>query len=73
MVRNPPAKQETKIPWRREWLATPVFLPGKSHGQTSLTDYSPQGQKELDMTERLTHTYIYSFSDYLHIQIVTEY
>ena len=22
-----------KIPWRRDWQATPVFLPGKSHGQ----------------------------------------
>ena len=41
MVRNPPAKQETKIPWRREWLPTPVFLLGKSHGQRSLTGYSP--------------------------------
>ena len=25
-----------KIPWRREWLPTPVFLPGESHGQKSL-------------------------------------
>ena len=25
-----------KIPWRREWQNTPVFLPGKSHGQRSL-------------------------------------
>ena len=25
-----------KIPWRRNWLLTPVFLPGKSHGQRSL-------------------------------------
>ena len=32
-----------KIPWRRKWQPTPVFLPGKSHGQRSLTDYSPQG------------------------------
>ena len=24
-----------KIPWRREWQPTPVFLPGKSHGQTT--------------------------------------
>ena len=30
-----------KIPWRREWLATPVFLPGKFHSQMSLVDYSP--------------------------------
>ena len=28
------------IPWRREWQNTPVFLPGKSHGQRSLTGYS---------------------------------
>ena len=33
---------------------TPVLLPGKSHGQRSLTGYSPWGHKELDMTEQLT-------------------
>ena len=42
-----------KIPWRRKWQPTPVFWPGKSHGQRSLAGYSPQGRKELDMTERL--------------------
>ena len=30
---------------------TPVFLPGESHGQRSLADYSPWGHKEADMTE----------------------
>ena len=30
-----------KIPWRREWQSTPVFLPGKIHGQMSLVGYSP--------------------------------
>ena len=30
-----------KIPWRREWQPTPVFLPGESHGQRSLVGYSP--------------------------------
>jgi len=40
-----------KIPWRREWQSTPVFLPGKSHGQRSLVVYSPWGHKESDMTE----------------------
>ena len=46
-----------KIPWRRVWQPTPVFLPGESHGQRSLVGYSPGGPKELDMTERLrTHT-----------------
>ena len=40
-----------KIPWRRKWQPTPAFLPGKSHGQRSLADYSPWGCKELGMTE----------------------
>ena len=44
-----------KIPWRREWLPTPVFLPGEFHGQSNLAGYSPQGCKELDMTERQAH------------------
>ena len=48
-----------KILWRREWQPTPVFLPGKSHGQKSLVGYSPQGHKQLDMTEWLTHTHIH--------------
>ena len=30
-----------KIPWRRDWLPTPVVLPGESHGQRSLAGYSP--------------------------------
>ena len=30
-----------KIPWRRKWQPTPVFSPGKSHGQRSLAGYSP--------------------------------
>ena len=25
-----------KIPWRRKWLSTPIFLPRKSHGQRKL-------------------------------------
>ena len=41
-----------KIPWRRAWQPTPVFLPGKSHGQ-GLVGYSPKGLKESDTTERL--------------------
>ena len=35
-----------KIPWRRKWQPTPVFLPGESHGQRSLAVYSPWGCKE---------------------------
>ena len=41
-----------KIPWRRAWQPTPVFLPGESHGQRGLAGYSPQGRKESDATER---------------------
>ena len=58
MVKNLPAMQETgfdpgvrKVPWRKEWLPTPVFLPGESHGQKSLAGYSPCGCKESSMTE----------------------
>ena len=40
-----------KIPWRREWQPTPVFLPGESHGQRNLAGYNPWGCKESDMTE----------------------
>ena len=36
-----------KIPWRREWQPTPVFLPRKSHGQRSLVGYSPWNCKSL--------------------------
>ena len=39
------------IPWRREWQATPVFLPGKSDGRRSLVGYGPWGRKESDTTE----------------------
>ena len=50
MVKNLPAMQEAwvgKIPWRREWLPTPVFLPGKFHRQRSLVSYSPRGHKRV--------------------------
>ena len=43
-----------KIPWRREWQPTPVFLLGEYPGQRSLIGYSPWGCKELDTTERLS-------------------
>ena len=40
-----------KILWRRKWQATPVRLPGKSHGCRSLVGYSPWGSKESDTTD----------------------
>ena len=36
-----------KILWRRKWQPTAVFLPGESHGQRSLTGYSPWGYKRV--------------------------
>ena len=36
-----------KIPWRRKWQLTPVFLPGKSHRQRSLEGYSPWGSQRV--------------------------
>ena len=45
-----------KIPWRRKWELSPVFLPEKSCGQKSLVGYSPQGLKESGMTAH-THTH----------------
>ena len=43
-----------KIPWRRKWQLTPVFLLGKSYGQRSLAGHSPQGHKESDTTKVLS-------------------
>ena len=40
-----------KIPWRRAWQPTPVFVPGESHGQRNLEGYSPRGCNELDMAK----------------------
>ena len=61
-----------KIPWRRAWQPTPVFLPGESHAQRSLVDYSPWGLKESDMTEELTLTkaimLIYFFAKFTQIK-----
>ena len=57
LVKNHPAMQETQVPslgqedsWRRKWQPTSVFLPGKSHGQSSIAGYSQWGRKESDKT-----------------------
>ena len=44
-----------KIPWKRAWQPAPVFLPGESHGQMSLSGCIPQGHRELDTTEEIAH------------------
>ena len=61
-VKNLLAMQETqiqslggKIPWSKAWQPTPIFLPGESHRQRSLMDYSPLGCKESDTTEATEH------------------
>ena len=58
-VKNLPVMPETRVrslgqedPWRRKWQPTPIFLPRKSHRQSSLAGYNPWGHKELDMTEQ---------------------
>ena len=62
VVKNPPAsagdvRDADSVPrfgemlWRRAWQSAPVFLRGESHGQRSLTSYSPRGCKESVMTE----------------------
>ena len=58
-VKNPPANAEDsefdpwvrKIPWKRAWKPTPVFMPEEPQGQRSLVGYSPWGRKESDTTE----------------------
>ena len=41
-----------RFPWRKEWLPTPVFLPGESHGQRTLVgNGGPWGHKQSDTTE----------------------
>ena len=56
-----------KIPWGREWLPTPVFLPGELRGQRSLVGCSPWGLKKSKRTERLNdfHTSIFQVIDAL--------
>ena len=70
MIKNPPAMQETHVqslawegPWKREWLPTPVFLPGGFHEQRSLVSYSPRDCKESEMTEQLTHMHTWEYMD----------
>ena len=44
-----------KMPWKRKWLSTLVFLCGQSHGQRSLAVYSPWGHKGFDTTKHTHH------------------
>ena len=63
VVKNPPANArdadsipgKRKIPWRRKWQPTPVFLPGKTHGHSSLA--GPWGCKRVrhDLATKQQH------------------
>ena len=85
MVKNPPANAGdardvgtipgfSKIPWRRTWEPTPVFLPGKFHGQRSLSGHSPWGSKESEAPE-YTHTHTHTHTHFtmtaLNVFIIT--
>ena len=76
MVKNPPAKAGNakrhrfhslvrKILWSRKWQLTPVFLPGKFHGQRSLAGSSPWGHKESDRLGDGTHTHTHTHTPLL--------
>ena len=43
-----------RFPWRREWIPTPLFLPGEFHGQRGLVGYSLRSRKESDTTKQRT-------------------
>ena len=73
VVKNSTAMQETWRPrfdpwvgkksFLLDWLHTPVFLPGKSHGQRSLTGYSPWGCKESDTMEQVNFSFYFLFQE----------
>ena len=87
VVKNPPAIQETQEMrvqflsgedrWRRKWQSTPVFLPGKPHGQRSLVGFSPRGGKSRTLLSDQTATFIqclayigHYFKLYIYIVII---
>ena len=63
-----------KIPWRRTWQSTPVFLPGKSHGQKSLVGYGGEGCEESERTEvsQSTHKVLHISFWICHVLPTTE-
>ena len=62
MVQNLPGFDSwvEKTPWRREWLPTPVFLPGESRGQRSLADYSLWDLQRVEHGGVITDAYVYA-------------
>ena len=84
MVMNPPGNAGDtkrqgldpwvrKIPGKKKWQPTPVFLPGKIQGQRSLAGYSPWGYKELGTTEQLSvHFIAHTGELYIYITLPSE-
>ena len=82
VVKNPPANVGDtgnlswipwvmKIPWRKKWQPTPVFLPGKSHGERSMVGYSPWGHKESNTTQQLsTYTHPLNEASFLFMSVI---
>ena len=57
-----------KIPWRRKWQPSLVFLPGKFYGQRGLVGYSSWGHKESDTTE-CAHTRTHGLEELLLLKL----
>ena len=76
-VKNLPAMQDTWVqslggedPLKRGMATHSSMLAWRIHGQRSLAGYSPWGCKELDMTEQLSLTHLFSFLENLFLKIV---
>ena len=78
LVRNPPVTWANvgaaglipgsgRLPWREKWQPTPIFLPGRFHGQRSLTGYIVQGVAESDMTQHNAIRNFYFTEEMQHI------
>ena len=64
VIKNPLARRTQglpcvrKISWKRKWQPTPVFLPGKPHGQRILAGYNPWERKDVyNLATEYTHTF----------------
>ena len=49
-----------KVPWRKKWQPTPVFLPGETHGQRNLVGYSPWSHRVGHDLQQLNGSYHYN-------------
>ena len=61
-----------RIPWKRAWWPTPIFLPGESHGQRSLVGYSPWGHRvEHDWSDlACTHVWLFHWDKFLEVKLL---